>query len=159
MNWPQNTSQLAYLYSGVLTNVNISVTSDPKYYNLIYDAKNTGNTELLSSFLQNKVNDATNSYFPNTPKLTLAISLEDENGLWVDSTTNSVSNCTLNSVINQLNDKVINPEYIYNEKGSFPIALYINGLGIDSWTGNFSNSGPNPSPHFRLGVILLWFSC
>jgi hypothetical protein len=159
MNWPYNTSQLAYLYSSVLTNINTSITSDPNYYTLIYNAKNSGDTELLHEYLESKVNDATNAYLSNIPQLTLVISLEDETGLWVDSTTNSVSSCTVNSTINQLNDKNNNPEYIYNAKGSFPSALYINGLGIDSWIGNFSNSGPNPSPHFRLGVILYWFSC
>ena len=159
MNWPYNTTQLAYLYSSVLSNINILITSDPNYYTLVYDAKSTGNTELLKIYLQNKVNDAVTVYFADKNQLTLAISLEDETGLWVDSTTNNVSSCTLNSAINQLNDNNNNSEYTYNAKGNFPMSLYINNLGVDSWIGNFSNSGPKQSPHFRLGVTLFWFSC
>ena len=52
MNWPYNTTQLAYLYSSVLSNINILITSDPNYYTLVYDAKSTGNTELLKIYLQ-----------------------------------------------------------------------------------------------------------
>jgi hypothetical protein len=159
MSWPVNLNQVAYLYSAVLSNINISITSDPNYYSLLYSAKSTNNTTALVQYLQQKVNDATAAYLLNAPQLTLVISVEDENGLWADSTKDVVSNCTLNSAINQLNGLPVNCQYSYNEKGTFPSALYINGMGVDSWTGSFSNSGPNPLPHFRLGIMLFWFSC
>lgn len=159
MEWPYNNTQLAYLYSFILPNINISITADPNYYDLVYNAKSSGNKDELILYLQKKVDDATYTYLSKSPQLTLILSIEDENGLWVDSTKDATSNCTLNTVINQLNNKQINSEYIYNEKGSFQTSLYANGLGVDSWIGNFNNSGPNPSPHFRLGAILLWFSC
>ena len=158
-SWPSNLSQVAYLHAPILQNISISITADPNYYNLVYNAKSTGNTDTLKAYLQNKVSDITYTYLSNSPQLAVVLSIEDETGPWVDSTTNTVSSCSLNSAINQLNSMQTNSEYSYNAKGYFPSALYVNGLGVDSWIGYFNNSGPSPSPHFRLGVILFWFSC
>jgi hypothetical protein len=157
MEWAYNTTQQAYLYSPILKNINLSITSDPVYYNLIKESKITCNTSGLIIYLQNKLNDIKNAYLLDNPELTLVISLEDENGLWIDTTTDSTSNCTLNTLINQLNTEPLKNEYSYNSNGNISPISFMNGLGVNSWIGYFNNSGPLSFPHFRLGVTLLWF--
>lgn len=155
--WPVNVTEVALFYSATLPNYTNTILSDSNYYNLLYQAKSTGNTDELSMYLQKMVQTFTNGWPSN---LAVIVSVEDESGPFANSTTDESSNCTLNSVINQLNNQQLaNTTFSYNTKGCFQNSLYANGLGVDSWLGNFNVSGPSPLPHFRLGIVLLWFSC